>query len=57
MVFKPLLANLKSIELDAADMTIASVKLVNGGPLQFEVDPVKQKLRIALGRAINLPTN
>src|SRR5882724_4650319 len=51
MVFKPLLANLKSIELDAADMTIASVKLVNGGPLQFEVDPVKQKLRIALGRA------
>ena len=51
MVFKPLLANLKSIDLDAADMTIASVKLVNGGPLQFEVDPVKQKLRIALGRA------
>ena len=51
MVFKPLLANLKSIELDAADMTITSVKLVSGGPLQFAVDPVKQKLRIALGRA------
>ena len=50
MIFKPLIVNLKSIELDAADMTITSVKLVNGGPLQFEMDPVKQKLRIALGR-------
>jgi len=51
MVFKPLLVNVKSIELDAADMTITSVMLVNGGPLQFAVDPAKQKLRIALGRA------
>jgi len=51
MVFRPLLANLKVIELDAADMTITSVKLVNGGPLQFEMDPINQKLRIALGRA------
>lgn len=51
MVFRPLLANLKSIELDAADMTITSVKLVNGGPLKFEIDPINQKLRIALGRA------
>lgn len=50
MVFKPLVTNLKSIELDAADMTITSIKLVNGGPLQFEMDPLKQKLRIALGR-------
>jgi aminopeptidase N len=51
MVFRPLLANLKSIELDAADMTIESVKLLNGGPLQFEFDSTNQKLRIALGRA------
>jgi aminopeptidase N len=51
MVFRPLLVNVKSIELDAADMTITSVKLVNGGPLQFEVDGVNQKLRIALDRA------
>jgi aminopeptidase N len=51
MVFRPLLVNVKSIELDAADMTITSVKLVNGGPLQFEVDGMNQKLRIALGRA------
>jgi aminopeptidase N len=57
MVFRPLLANLKSIELDAADMTVTSVRLVHGGPLQFEMDPLKfemdainQKLRIALGR-------
>lgn len=50
MVFKPLVTNLKSIELDAADMTITSIKLVNGGPLQFEVDAAKQKLRIALGQ-------
>lgn len=50
MVFKPLVTNLKSIELDAADMTITSIKLVNGGPLQFEMDAARQKLRIALGR-------
>ncbi|MGZ8843957.1 MAG: M1 family aminopeptidase, partial [Pyrinomonadaceae bacterium] len=31
-------------------MTITSIKLVNGGPLQFEMDAAKQKLRIALGR-------
>jgi aminopeptidase N len=51
MSFKPLIANLKSIELDAADMTITSVKFINGGPLQFEMDAVKQRLRIALDRA------
>ena len=50
MSFKPLLANLKSIELDAADMTITSIKFLNGGPLQFEMDPAKQRLHIALGR-------
>jgi aminopeptidase N len=50
MVFRPLLTNLKSIELDAADMTVTSIKLINGGPLQFEMDPAKQKLRIALDR-------
>jgi aminopeptidase N len=51
MVFRPLLANLQSIELDAADMTIASVKLVNGAPLKFEMNAEKQKLTIALGRS------
>lgn len=51
MVFRPLLANLQSVELDAADMTIASVKLVNGAPLKFDMNAEKQKLTIALGRS------
>jgi aminopeptidase N len=51
MIFRPLLANLQSIELDAADMTIGSVKLVNGAPLKFEINAEKQKLTIALGRS------
>ena len=51
MVFKPLVANLQSIELDAADMTITSVRLLNGGPLKFEMNAEKQKLKIALGRS------
>ncbi len=51
IVFRPLLANLKSIELDAADMTITSVKMISGAPLQFEMDSINQKLRIALGQA------
>ncbi len=50
MVFKPLVTDLKSIELDAADMTITSIKLVNGGTLKFEMEAANQKLRIALGR-------
>jgi aminopeptidase N len=45
-----LLSNLKRIDLDAADMTVTSVKLMNGAPLQFEMDSMNQKLRIALGR-------
>lgn len=51
MVFRPLLTNLKSIELDAADMTITAINLSNGGPLQFQMDAANQKLRISLGRA------
>jgi aminopeptidase N len=51
MVFRPLVSNLKGIELDAAAMTIASVKLLDGSALTFEMDLKNQKLRIALGRA------
>jgi aminopeptidase N len=51
MIFRPLVANLQSIELDAADMAITSVRLLNGGPLKFEMNAEKQKLRIALGRS------
>jgi len=50
MFFTPLLKDLRAIELDAANMTITSVKLVGGGPLQYEADIPNEKLRIALGR-------
>ena len=50
MVFKPLLKDLRAIEIDAANMTITSVKLAGGGPLQYEADMPNEKLRIALGR-------
>jgi aminopeptidase N len=50
MTIKPLVTNLKSIDLDAADMTITSVTLVGSGPLKFELDAAKQRLRIALGK-------
>ena len=49
-VFKPLLANLRKIELDAAEMTITSVKMAAGNALQFQMDLPNQKLRIELGR-------
>ena len=51
MIFKPLVSNLKSIELDAGDMTVSTVKFLGGAALQFEMNPAKQKLTIALGRA------
>ena len=47
--FKPLVADLRKIELDAAEMTISSVK-TGGTELKFEMDPASQKLRIELGR-------
>src|SRR4051794_39257861 len=37
--FAPLLANLKQIELDAANMTFNSIKLSSGAALQFRSDP------------------
>jgi aminopeptidase N len=49
VVFKPLLADLRKIELDAAEMTITSVKTA-GSALKFEMDLPHQKLRIALER-------
>ena len=36
--FIPLTSDLRSIELDAANMTFSSVKLANGTPLKFEAD-------------------
>jgi aminopeptidase N len=49
LVFKPLLGNLGKIELDAAEMTITSVKMA-GIALKFDMDLPQQKLRIDLGR-------
>ena len=51
MTFAPLTFNLKEIELDAANMTINSVKLSAGGDLKFESDPKNEKLRVMLDRA------
>jgi len=50
IVFKPLVTDLRKIELDAAEMTITSVKSA-GNALKFEMDLPHQKLRIALERA------
>ena len=49
-VFKPLLAGLRAIELDAAEMTITSVKTAPGSALKFQMNLPTQKLRIELGR-------
>ncbi|HKB64710.1 MAG TPA: M1 family aminopeptidase [Pyrinomonadaceae bacterium] len=53
LVFKPLLADLRKIELDAAEMTISSVNTA-GSELKFEMDLPNQKLWIELGRPYQL---
>lgn len=47
-VFKPLVGNLKQIELDAAEMTATSIKTASGKPLKFEMRSADEKLRIEL---------
>src|SRR5204862_4116716 len=47
----PLVADLRRVELDAANMTFNSVKLAAGTPLKFEPDASAEKLRIELDRA------
>jgi aminopeptidase N len=49
-VFKPLVSDLKKIELDAAEMVITSVKTVSGDALKFEMNLDQQKLWIEMGR-------
>jgi aminopeptidase N len=51
MSFSPLVKDLNAIELDAANMSFASVKLSQGEALKFEAIPEKQKLKITLNRA------
>ena len=48
MVLKPLISDLRTVEVDAANMTITSVKLSGVGPLKYESDIPNEKLRIAL---------
>ncbi|MGH9883201.1 MAG: M1 family metallopeptidase, partial [Pyrinomonadaceae bacterium] len=50
IVFAPLLSNLRSVELDAANMSFDSVKMSSGTPLKYEFDVPKEKLRIFLDR-------
>jgi len=50
ITFAPLVVNLRSIELDAANMTFNSVKLTTGSALHFESDATRQKLRVDLDR-------
>src|SRR6185295_9669817 len=49
--FSPLIKDLSAIELDAANMTFAGVKLLAGTALKYESNSEKQKLRITLDRA------
>ena len=51
LVFAPLVPNLRSISLDAANITATSVKLSSGTTLQFNGDAPKEKLNITLDRA------
>lgn len=50
MSFSPLVKDLNTIELDAANMTFAGVNLLQGSVLKFEAIPEKQKLKIILDR-------
>ena len=47
----PLIKDLRSVELDAGNMTINSVKLSSGVTLKFDNDEKNEKLRVTLDRA------
>ena len=49
--FAPLIANLKTIKLDAANITPMSVKLSSAGAVQFSTDSAKETVSITLDRA------
>lgn len=50
LVFAPLVPNLRTISLDAANITTTSVKLSTGPTLQFAADTGKQNVTITLDR-------
>ena len=47
----PLVNDLRTVELDAANMTFSDVRLSSGADLKYASDSEKQKLRITLDRA------
>jgi len=51
LVFSPLVTNLRQLQLDAANMTVSTVKLSSGTQLQFTPDTANQKLNITLDRS------
>jgi len=51
ITISPLVKDLNTVELDAADMTFSSVKLASGSALKHDADAAKQKLWITLDHA------
>jgi len=51
LTFSPLVSNLNSISLDAANMTATTIKTSSGSALKFSSDPANEKLNISLDRA------
>ncbi|HEX8096649.1 MAG TPA: hypothetical protein VF507_01380, partial [Pyrinomonadaceae bacterium] len=49
--FAPLVKDLRRVDLDAAFMSFASVRLASGAPLKFDFDEKSERLRITLDRA------
>jgi aminopeptidase N len=49
--FAPLVANLKTVKLDAANITATSVKLASGSQLKFSTDASEEKVTVTLDRA------
>jgi len=50
LIFAPLIANLKTVRLDAANITATAVKL-GSTAVQFTSEPAQQRINIALDRA------
>ena len=50
ITFAPLVTNLRSIELDAGNMTFSSVKLASGAQLKYEADAPREKLIVNFDR-------
>jgi aminopeptidase N len=49
-IFSPLVDNFRGLDLDAANITVNTIRLLPSTQLQFSDDPAKQKLHITLDR-------